>query len=115
MTNENKHEYVTLRANQTLVGCRRAALDAVSRGFQCMGFHSELRRFNGNDMRTLICGSTLVTAQLVLQSVDLDTPEWRRSHVPRFIRCVGRRARSLGGVGAWGLTTICLWISAAPR
>jgi len=88
VTNENKHEYVTLRANQTLVGCRRAALEAVSRGFQCMGFHGELRRFNGHDLRTLICGSTLVTPQLVLESVELDTPEWRRSNVPRFIRAV---------------------------
>lgn len=43
VTNENKHEYAQLKAREALVGDRRAALDAIRRGFRDVGFADAVR------------------------------------------------------------------------
>ena len=97
VTDANKMEYLNLRAQDILIGKRNRQLDAIRHGFNILDWDTSLDRFNETDFRTLICGPSVINAALVIENIDFDHGDWKRSktltHLSKYLKYLDKKHR----------------------
>ena len=99
VTDANKIEYLNLRAQHILIGQRHRQLSAIRKGFHILPWNDNFRRFNEMDFRMLICGPSNIDAVTVIENIDFDHGDWKRSktleHVAKYLKSLEKEKDGL--------------------
>lgn len=86
LTPENVGDYIDLRVKFDLIETRRAALEAIKKGFFCEpSLEHHLKLLSASDLLLLLCGQMHISAQVIVDALEFQGFE-SSSNTPKYLK-----------------------------